>query len=286
MKVFALAIILAVMCAFVLVERSSAQSSLVWQTTFNCGDWNQSMGIGESQVCNSGDGISGHGTWATPGHPNGDEITLAANYSGGAGGRGFRHWRADGFDVNGGGIKIGMPSGLTDLWVRFYMRYQAGFAWNPSGSPGFTKDIYALGNPGPDWTFGFHGSGGMWGWTNSGSADTGSIGWTSIMGGATSDGRWHCYEYHVKLGTTTSNGIKEYWVDGNLGLRTTSANTGTSGNWRELVFGSNQNAPANGGDMYTDYDDIAMSASGRIGCLGAAPGPAAPSAPSNLHIIR
>src|SRR5687767_3141719 len=77
------------------VTPQAQTSAITWQTTFNCADWNQSLGLGDASICGVGDGIGGHGGWTTPGHPKGDEITAAANFSGGAGGKGFRHWRAD-----------------------------------------------------------------------------------------------------------------------------------------------------------------------------------------------
>jgi len=287
MKRIAGALALVATALFISSQNPTAQSvgAIVWQTTFNCPEWNQSAGILDAAVCLAGDNIRGHGLWTTPGHPNGDEITLAANNAGGGGGRGFRHWRADGFDVNGGGLKISLPANYADVWLRMYMRYQAGFNWNPAGSPVFTKDMYMIGNSGIDWTFGFHGSNSMWGWTNSGSIDSGTIGWTTIMRGNTGDGQWHCYEYHIKRGTTTSNGVKQYWVDGVQGMNVQNANTGISGGWTEFILGSNQDKPANGGDMYTDYDDLAFSSSGRVGCSGSSTVPP-PAAPLNPHIIR
>ena len=285
MRFFTVSLLTAGLCAFVLTQTPGAQtqSGVVWQTTFNCGDWNQAMGLADTDVCGASDGIRGHGAWATAGHPSGDEITTAANYAGGGGSHGFRHWRGDGFDNNGGGIKIGLPAGYAELYIRFYMRYQAGFKWS-GGNPDFTKELYALGNTAPDWTFGFHGGNGIWGWTNGGSADTGTLGWSSIMNGPASDGNWHCYEYHIKRGTTTSNGVKEYWVDNTRGLSMTNVDSGTTGTWNSFVIGSNQNAPLNGTEMYTDYDDFAVATSGRVGCSGTPL--QRPAAPTNVHVVR
>src|SRR6186997_114660 len=98
--------LIACVCA---ATTSHALSAPVWQSTFNCNDWNTMMGLSDAQVCGAGDGLVGHGAWTTPGHRSGDEITAAANYPSGAGGKGFRHWRCDGFDCNGGGIKLILP---------------------------------------------------------------------------------------------------------------------------------------------------------------------------------
>src|SRR5512144_419349 len=128
MKRLGVAIIFATVWVCIPAQTPFAQSSFVWQTTFNCNDWNQTMGLTDAAVCASGDGISGSGGWTTAGHPNGDEITVAANNPAGAGGKGFRHWRADGQNSNGGGINVNLPSPMPELWVRWYMRYQLGFA--------------------------------------------------------------------------------------------------------------------------------------------------------------
>jgi hypothetical protein len=87
--------------------------------------------------------MSGYGGWAPSGHPAGDQITLAANNPAGGGGRGFRHWRGDGVNVNGGGISINFPGSYSEMWMRFYMRYQAGFQFSQLY---YTKDRTALGH--------------------------------------------------------------------------------------------------------------------------------------------
>jgi hypothetical protein len=57
---------------------------------------------------------------------------------------------------------------------------------------------------------------------------------------------------------------------------------GTTGGWQNAEIGDNQNQPANGTDMYTDYDDFALSNVARVGCLGGPP----PAAPTNLRIVK
>jgi hypothetical protein len=242
----------------------SAQAAVLLQTTFNCPDWNQTMGVGESDVCAVGDGIRGWGGWVTAGHPNGDEINAAANNPAGAGGKGFRHWRGDGFDNNAGGIRLAF-SAVPEFWIRWYMRYESGFNWNPVGHPDFTKDIYFTGNTASDVKFGYQfGSYGV----SVVSPVVNLLGgsWSGVMGGNTGDGAWHCYEAHLKMDTNNADGIAESWIDGNLIQSATSVNY-TNGTWNDFILGSNQNEPSNGQDMYTDYDDIALSDTGRVGCL-------------------
>ena len=149
------------------------------------------------------DGMSGFGGWAPAGHPAGDQITLAANNPGGGGGRGFRHWRGDGININGGGFSIHPPSAFSDMWIRFYMRFQAGFKWSPLI---YTKDLYV--HSGNIFTLGFHGSDSFGVSIISPSTNLdGPVGWQSVMRGSVSDGSFHCYEVHVKTGVS---GIAEH----------------------------------------------------------------------------
>ena len=185
----------------------AATVPLTWQTTFNCSDWNQTMGLTAAQM--NCDGMGGYGNWATSGHPSGDQITAAANNPAGGGGRGFRHWRGDGTNINGGGFSMNLPTALTEMWMRFYMRYQAGFQWSLLN---YTKDVYF--HDGTVLTLGFH-SANSWGVSViSPSVNLyGNYGWQSVMGNSTSDGLWHCYESHLKAGPS---GIAESWIDGVL----------------------------------------------------------------------
>lgn len=262
---------------------------LVFATTFPssvCPEGQRINGANDSGVCATGDGLAGWGG----GLP--DEITSAANYSGGGGGRGFRHWRGDGQNNNGGGVRVDFglttpPLGLQkEFWVRWYMRYEAGFAWL-NGHPGYTKEIYVNVTQQGAFTWGFHGSANFGIDANGNGAPPG---WTNIMtpdgsGGAVGDGLWHCYEGHVKAETSGSNGIGQSWIDGVPTDNSNSVSYGTTSGWGLLLFGSNQASPANGRNMYTDYDDIAISTVGRIGCLSGG-GSAPPAAPTNLRIIR
>jgi hypothetical protein len=233
-----------------------------------------------------------YGSWGMNMGPSGtgSQITTLADHTGN-GGRGFRGYRTDGFDVNSGGLGLKFPQ-TTDFWIRWYMRYAKGFGWNPSGSPAFTKDLYMIGNTATNWTWGFHGSDSLWGWTAAGTTDeTGQHGWRTIMGGATADGQFHCYEYHTKIGNSTTTGVKQMWVDGVQVMDLHNVSLGTSGTWGELTVFDNSNNPyvdliapySQGAPV--DFDDIVIATgSGPIGCM-ATPSPA-PSAPQNVRIQR
>jgi hypothetical protein len=276
----------------IMTETSRAQSNIVWQSTFNCPEWIQSNGLNDASVCNPGDNISGWGNW-TSAAGKADQITADANNPSGGGGRGFRHWRGGanltdnplGKNNGGGGIKIDLPSPRTELWIRWYMRYQQGFAWQYIN---YTKDLYmnaGAGSGGMSFTLGFHG-GDAWGVGIVQPASqnlVGSPGWQSTMGGAKADGRWHAYEVHVK---TTGATIAESWIDGRLSHRDTNANFGGAP-VTYFVVGSNQCCVLVQPDMYTDYDDIAISYTGYIGPIGGAAAPTqptGPAAPANLRI--
>lgn len=276
-KTFAIALVsgVCVLVAMVLPQNASAQVPLVFETTFNCPDWNQTMGLLDSQVCSNGDGISGHGNWLVS-YGNPDQITAAANNPAGGGGKGFRHWRGDGTNNLSGGLQISLPAPVTEMWVRFYMRFSLGFAWS-GGGPQYTKDHYwgacgsgciIFGIQGGGWGINFNGG------TNYPSSRT----WSASQGGSTGDGQWHVYEYHVKQ--NGSAGIIEVWVDGVRYLNVTNANLGSTP-WRDFALGENQNQVTGcSPNCYTDYDDIAISTVGRIGPIGTI----LPPAPRNLRV--
>lgn len=254
----------------------SAASALYFATTYNCSsDWTE--GAGPSPFSSGCTAEAGNASWMLnhldlAGACNGkhDEIVAAANRAAGGGGKGMRHWRCDGFDINGGGMKIDWRTGgvdLTEIYVRFWMRYELGFAWS-SGTPGFTKDLYMSGCCGGDeHIFGFH-TGEMSIEQESPARNyltTGSS-WATVMGGSTGDGAWHCYEWHDIVGNG-SNGTVEIRVDGVQTATYTNATTQSNSVWRQIVVGSNQNQPSNGGNaVATDYDDIAISRTAWVGC--------------------
>ncbi|MFZ3066075.1 MAG: fibronectin type III domain-containing protein, partial [Nitrospirota bacterium] len=102
---------------------ASAAVNLPWSTTYNCPEWKQADG---NPNC---DGLTAYGGWVTTDGKE-EQITSAANYPGGAGGRGQRHWLGDGSANNSGGTKIEFTSPQSELWIRWYMRFQTGFTWS------------------------------------------------------------------------------------------------------------------------------------------------------------
>jgi hypothetical protein len=153
--------------------------------------------------------------------------------------------------------------------------YQAG-SWSQLN---YTKDLYS--HSGSLYTLGFHSSNSFGiGIISPGANLYGSYGWQSVMGGPASDGLFHCYETHLKTGLL---GIAESWIDGNLVNSNLNVNWGTSTPWQDIEVGDNQASPSNGTEMYTDYDDFAISGTGRIGCLTGG-SPTTPGPPANLRL--
>jgi len=233
----------------------------VFQTTFDCPDWNQTMGLDDSDVCSNGDGIEGGGDWSTS---NGsvDQITAAANNPAGGGGKGFRHWAGDGVNNNGGGIVVQWV-GVSEMWFRYYIRFQA-VAWDPSTV--YMKTIYCnRGVPGTFY-FGLHDNV-IGGYVEADlRTHKSTVSFVNWQGGSTGDGNFHALEVHAKMNTTgaSSDGVLEYWLNGTLiySNSTLHFSDTTGARWTNCLVGSNQNAPQNGADAYVDFDDIAVSAAG------------------------
>lgn len=111
-------------CLLILIypHKSIAGVDLPWSTTFDCSEWHK---YSDSLSC---DGLEKFGAWHCKGKY--EEITVAANFPAGGGGKGQRHWEGDGSNIGSGGLAITFNSLQSELWIRWYMRYEAGFKWN------------------------------------------------------------------------------------------------------------------------------------------------------------
>lgn len=229
--------------------------SLPWSTSFNCSGWE----YGDSLNC---DGVKPYGAWTCNGTP--EQITSSANYSGGGGGRGQRHWEGDGSNENSGGLAVEFNSAQKNLWIRWYMRYQSGFSWDYLN---YDKILYihtGVTNNAAIIEFAYGNSFSIYA-QDAGGHNYMDTGWEKIMGGSRGDGKWHCYEIHLKMDTNGSNGVAELWVDGNKSGSKSNVNFGANSGWEWFLIGSNQATPNNGGCRYVDFDDIAVSNTGYIG---------------------
>lgn len=273
MRIFYSLIILLLLAAPALTWGAT---SLPWSTTYNCAEWTQSDGEGVGAVnCAT---LEGYGSWTCD---NGDEtveeeqITTPANYPSGDGGRGQRSWHGDGTNNGSGGLSVTFDTVQPEIWVRWYMRFQADFTWS-----GLTYDkllyirtenwqtngndaaivewynmdqfvAYAQGDGGDE------------------QANTcTNCGWTTTMGGSTGDGAWHLYEVHLKMDTDGTDGISEAWIDENQIYSHNTVNWGgVDAGWIHVLISSNQTTPNNGSCNYVDYDDVAINSTGYIGPL-------------------
>ena len=269
---------------FALFFNSQAHAATIISTTYNCAEQDQST----PGWVNCGSGPLVQGLWTT-GLGSKEQITLAANYPGGGGGRGQRHWIGDGTNSTSGSIRYSVPT-TKEIYVRWYVRWQSGLSL-PSNN-GSHKAIY------------FAGSG--CGATANGCYfllekdrlrttvggynfydPSNNLGWNQLHGGTTtptpSDGNWHCFEIHAKSETSTgaSNGIAQWWIDGVLRHNTNSVSyKNTADGFNDFTLPSNGVFTTVGGaDMYSDIDDVVVSTTGPIDCLGstAPPPPPAPA---------
>jgi hypothetical protein len=294
-----------VMGMLALPQTSSAQAPLIFGTTFdhvNCPDTHGRTGVNweisdyfqdfqtNNQPCNGTQGIGPNlNIYASPGGPNqatgDDSILTAANNPGGGGGKGFRHWVGDGLNNNGGGIGIQWPS-TAEMWFRYYVRFQAGFAWIQPNTIINMKMIYVQQSQSNGFYFGLHDQ--FIGAVINGTQLLHSkVRWSDWMGGLVGDGQWHCLEMHVKMNSPAgaSNGIFEFWLNDVLIFSNTALQISNTGGqqYSEAQVGSNQNQPANGGARSVDYDDIAVSNTGRITCTAGVP-VVRPPAPQGLTV--
>lgn len=245
--------------------------SLPWSTTFACDEW---VHTGSSPTCNDLAVASDSRT--------GTKITLDADYHEGDGGRGMRQYLGDGNNNQTSGLYITF-SAQSEVWIRWYMRYEYGFAWsNAGGYPLYDKWLYIYGGAGnlvPE----FDGNEiNVWS-SYSGNHHSASANWSTVNGGITGDGQWHLYEVHID--STSTSGTVELWIDEVRHLNVQNYSFSSTGGYSRIVIGSNCNSPDNGSPPgYVDFDDVAVSNTGYIGPIKGIIPPSAPSSPTNLRI--
>lgn len=254
-----------VVFVFLLAVPASAAVTLPWSTTFNC------TAITQSDVGWPGcDGMSSYGGW-TSGNGGKEEITASANYSGGGGGKGQRHEISNGTNSNSGSLVTNFNNPSTEIYVRWYFRFQAGLQVSSNTSP--HKMLYwndCTGNGGGCY---FAMGPNVVRMTVAGTNyDNGSTwGFNDLMGGSTSDGQWHWVELHVKRVSGSGNDIAEAWFDGVQRLNRTNVTfNGTTAGFDGAIIPENGafvTSPTNQ-DNYEDIDDIAIQTTGPIGALG------------------
>ena len=200
------------------------------------------------------DGLWEGGGWTCD---NGDgtykeeQITAAANYSSGGGGKGQRHWLGDGVNNTSGGMSASFLSSQTEIWVRWYMRYEQGFEWNPYlmnqkilyfDPVSFPRLIVEYYGQDKVQIYSYASSQGYPSAEGNGWNTMMANGGTDARGNKTSDGQWHLWEFHVKIDTNGTDGILELWIDNNMVINATNANLAAAP-LTTLLIGSNGFTP-------------------------------------------
>lgn len=269
------ACLIACILALLWSDRSLADiGNFPWSTTFDCDEYNQAIDGVNGVNC---DGIE---KLRVDAYANGQGtlITADANYSGGGGGRGYRWFVSD--TVVGNVVANSGPmdlrfSDLSEVWVRVYYRVPSGqnltklnywklfyFFYNDSNNT--YVDTYSDGE-------------GVRLISDGGSLQAnGTTGPYDCYGGV-SDGSWHAMEVHVNTSTNTF----EFWnycdgVDDSIPELSVSSAKYSSNMYDEVAIPANSHPP--GFDGYIDFDDFAISTSGRIGPLNG-PGETTDTAP-------
>jgi len=261
-------IIVTVVTFLGLVLPVCAAEPLPWSTTYDCDDWSGATEGSNPIDC---DGLT-YGLLPQEGNCTPEEITISANNPDGDGGKGQLHPYCDGGTNNGGGTIIAFSTPQPEIWVRTYIKYESGFAFE-NDSPQ-TKIFYVYRERGqsevviPKWestdTF-LLGS----------SSDVVSFpgrGWETLNGGSVGDGEWHYLEFHIKADTDGTDGVAEMWLDDLPVQAATNVDFGMAGyaGWIDMTIGSNTLTVIDGPWM-SYYDDIAISNTGYIGPLDASP---------------
>jgi len=268
--------ILLVLCLLLLLPVTVLSAvTLPWSTTFDCPDWSD----GSAYDCN---GITQSGQWDLNGVY--EQVDVLGNNQTGGGFKGQRHWVGDGQSgSNTGGMAVTLDGNPSEIWVRFYMRFPAGFVWSApyQYQPHFYKImlIYsATSTSKRQFTL-----------TDDGMSIAGQdapvpvspdgIGWDTVQvaggqdgsGAWQGDGQFHCYEVRMKMDTGSVDGEFDVWIDGELKWSTVDAEFNNDTGFSSLVFGSNAEEPDNGADVAIDYDDISISSTGYIGPIDDVP---------------
>jgi hypothetical protein len=272
---------------------ASAQINLPFSSTYDCPEQSQ-----DTSGWVSCDGQGKGGDWQTS-NSSAEQITAAANYPGGGGGRGQRHWigQSSPGPNNSGGVNYSFAQQVQEVWIRFYVRWERGLKLGGNTQPIARnhKIVYfAGGNCGYPSGCYFDIGGGHFAFVVNGRSTLVGSGWDGMFNGsdAPSDGRWMMMEFHMKNETgSQNNGIAQWWIDGQLVLDQRNLDfAGSTGFWGFILPSNHQFTTVNGAccDMYEDIDDIAIRTTGPIGPVsGGSSGSSGltPTAPVNLRIV-
>ena len=256
-----------------------AQLTLPFSTTYNCAE--QDQRTAGWVTC---DGIKKHGDWTTSSGSR-EQITSAANYPGGGGGRGQRHWIGPSYGNTDGSGSVFFPFAAMqqEVYIRWHTRWQAGLKLGGITAPILRaqKLVYFTGtNCGQSGGCVFDIEGSGYSFTVNGTSVRCGGGWDALFGGvnAASNGQWISFVLRVKNETNNANnGIVQAWANGQLVCDLQSVDFKGSTGFGGFAFPENhQFTTVNGADMYQDLDDVTISTTLAM----------TPQAPTNVRIVR
>lgn len=290
---------------FGFVKFSEAAVDLPWSTTFNCPEWSGPVYDG-AVIC--GD-VTRNGNYPTTLGAY-DQIIAAANYSDGAGGNGRRQWIGNDTSVSiGTKVQLNVPT--SEIWIRWYQRYQTGMTMGSYHKELYLKNISGNNINAIDLVEGdayayYEQAGGVREyWTKKGFES-----YFCNANESASNGTWHGIEIHLKSETSSGarDGELDFWIDGEPQLihdniitsdryHVTTVNHGLYNNpIAGISIGDNVRGFSQSQDMFTDYDDIAIFSTtpgcrdvngramiGPIGCAESGD-ETSPNAPNGLSV--
>lgn len=248
-----------------------------WETTFDCAEWTGPGSNGDT-ICGDVFVAGVEEFDGTTGTTYSMESTVDSNNPLGDG-NGIRQYVLGTGDAvlppeKTGVSYIKFANTQTELWVRFYLRYDAGFSFLSTDKGGekliYFKDASGLTNntfitgafSRHQFVYGFR----------TGGNDSGDISWDDYFG-STSNGSWHWIEFHIKAETITNaentagtpwDGVVQMWCDGDIIFNDTNYNSHMfsdnvpikymqiHSNWHGLPL-----FPGDG-VKYVDFDDIVI----------------------------
>ena len=276
-------------CAF---GKISFDENGKWSTSFDYGPCSQ-RGVEGEISCEhvENDGITWNwGAGVGPGDTY-TQVTPDAKRPGSKGKGGARFWKYDGVNLQSGLIKADFPEPQTEIWIRWYMRYQEGFQWEWYGDSSDCNKLIRF-HPKSSPLFSLYPHGFVV-YSEHTAQSTGameqsfpSTGWDDLVfgtnpevRGSSAHGGWHSFEVYMKMDTEGEgpfrdpsipyNGIVRLWIDGVMvGERFDFSFSGgdpeVREGWTLFTFSGNQRRPDNENGpigvnyAYEDWDDMVI----------------------------
>ncbi|MBD1399343.1 hypothetical protein [Pelovirga terrestris] len=203
-----------------------------------------------------------------------ENLTHISASAANSGGYGARFWNWDGVNSHTPTVGVIFPSPQTELWIRWYIRYQEGYRWEALNYEKnlyiYTADRYPAvitGALNDTWYIASSGLPQIGQSQNVMSNKT----WADVMGGPYSHGQFLAIEVYLKMNSAlgVADGVARKWINGELVLdRNDLQHSGTNANalsgWMNFGFNENQSevgnqrGPIGINRAYIDYDDMVV----------------------------